>query len=160
MWDLHWQTKGVRISCINWLNYLFKCQRIPALRPIDKTCDSNFKTISFYYNEEVECGGKKGDSVMLKMTVCGTYLIIYKIKVYYPVVTPGKWYLVFKGHSQKIISILCNYRCKCLPGILDESFLYKNIIQLRYHLKIPRFHSLLTCRFFFPQTSVLWFWIR
>ena len=72
--------------------YFFKCQRIGVkTHTIDKTCDSNFKTISVYYNEEVECGGKKGDSVMLKMTVCGIYLIIYEIKIYSPVVTPGKW---------------------------------------------------------------------
>ena len=35
-----------------------------------------------YYNETVQCGGKGGDSVRLKMTSCTKYLRVYKIKVY------------------------------------------------------------------------------
>jgi len=37
---------------------------------------------SFYYNETVKCGGKRGDSVMLEMTNCLQYVQIYEIKAY------------------------------------------------------------------------------
>ena len=35
-----------------------------------------------FYNETVQCGGKGGDSVMLKQTVCTTFLSVFEIKVY------------------------------------------------------------------------------
>ena len=44
---------------------------------------SNFvKPISYYSNQIVQCGGKKGNSVMLKMTSCVKFLVIYEIKVW------------------------------------------------------------------------------
>ena len=39
-----------------------------------------------YYNETVQCDGKRGDSVMLEMTGCTNQFQIYEIKVY----SPGK----------------------------------------------------------------------
>ena len=49
------------------------------------------KPLSDYYNETVECGGKKGDSVLLAKESCGAYLHIYEIKAYRytRVVKPG-----------------------------------------------------------------------
>ena len=35
-----------------------------------------------YYNETVQCGGKRGDSVRLGQTGCERYLLVYEIKVY------------------------------------------------------------------------------
>ena len=36
----------------------------------------------FYYNETVQCGGKAGDSVSLKMTSCTQYLVVFEIIVF------------------------------------------------------------------------------
>ena len=44
---------------------------------------SNFvKPISLYYNEVVQCGGKKGDSVKLHQKSCVSGLIVYEMKVW------------------------------------------------------------------------------
>ena len=40
------------------------------------------KPISYYHDAEVQCGEKKGNSVMLKMTSCERRLVIYEIKVW------------------------------------------------------------------------------
>ena len=40
------------------------------------------KAYGVYYNERVQCGGKAGDSVRLKLTGCERCLIVYEIKVY------------------------------------------------------------------------------
>ena len=45
--------------------------------------DFNFvKPISFYSNETVQCGGRKGDSVKLQQTSCTKTLVISKMKVW------------------------------------------------------------------------------
>ena len=45
--------------------------------------DFNFvKPISFYYNEAMQCGGKKGDSVKLQQTNCVNFLNVYEMKVW------------------------------------------------------------------------------
>jgi len=41
------------------------------------------KPFDFYYNEIVQCGGKRGDSVMLEQTGCTKYLNVFEIKVFY-----------------------------------------------------------------------------
>ena len=40
------------------------------------------KPLSHYYNEEVQCGGKKGDSVKLQQTNCMYYLMVFEMKVW------------------------------------------------------------------------------
>lgn len=36
-----------------------------------------------YYNETVQCGGKRGDSLILEMSACGKSLIVYEIHLLY-----------------------------------------------------------------------------
>ena len=40
------------------------------------------KAYRYYYNEAVQCGGKGGDSVSLKLTECDKQLVVFEIKVY------------------------------------------------------------------------------
>ena len=49
---------------------------------IDRRYDSYSKPLSSYYNEVVQCGGKRGDSVKIKETSCAGHLRVYKMKVY------------------------------------------------------------------------------
>ena len=57
---------------------LFKC----VIVKLRQGYGSNFKPLSKYYNETVQCGGKKGDSVKIEQTSCVMYLRVYKMKVY------------------------------------------------------------------------------
>ena len=57
------------------------------------TYDYNFvKLHSYYYNETVQCGGKKGDSVKIEQTGCSAGFCIHEIDAYYlKLVIEGKW---------------------------------------------------------------------
>ena len=61
--------------------------------PIKRLMTIILKPLVFsqYTNKEVQCGGKKGDSLMIKQTVCGKFLVISEIKAYYYSFMIGKW---------------------------------------------------------------------
>ena len=61
---------------------------------IDRRCDSDSKPLSNYYNETVQCGGKKGDSVKIEQTGCVMYLQVNEMKVYRTALLAiGKYYI-------------------------------------------------------------------
>ena len=47
-----------------------------------KTLCGTYKTSGVYYDKIVQCGGVRGDSVILEMTVCVRDHLIYEIAVY------------------------------------------------------------------------------
>ena len=50
--------------------------------------------LSFYYNETVQCGGKRGDSVKIEQTSCVELLRVYEMKVYgTALLAIGKYYI-------------------------------------------------------------------
>ena len=49
---------------------------------IDRRCDSYSKPLRYYYNETVQCGGKRGDSVKIEQTGCVKVLQVNEMKVY------------------------------------------------------------------------------
>ena len=55
--------------------------------------DSNFvKPLSFYYNETVQCEGKKGDSVKIEKKSCVRHLTVSEMKVYRTNLLAGRLY--------------------------------------------------------------------
>ena len=92
MWDIHRQTTWVTTTfytlqyshCYNLAKQIFKYpNKLSELTLTYRRYDSNFvKPISYYRYEKVLCGGKKGNSVMLKMTSCVGRLVIFEIKVW------------------------------------------------------------------------------
>ena len=62
---------------------------------IDRRCDSYSKPLSHYYNETVQCGGKRGDSVKIERTSCVEWLRFYEMKVYgTALLAIGKYYII------------------------------------------------------------------
>ena len=61
-----------------------------------------------YFSKEVQCGGKKGDSVRLQQTSCVSPLMIYEIKAYSTAFKPGTSSTV-KSRAQKYGQALSNY---------------------------------------------------
>ena len=49
---------------------------------VETVCGTYTGKVSIYYNEMVQCGGKRGDSVRLKQTGCTKALVVLEIKVY------------------------------------------------------------------------------
>ena len=50
---------------------------------VKKLCGTyHNKWYNYYNNEAVQCGGKRGDSVMVEVTICGKHLYINELKVY------------------------------------------------------------------------------
>ena len=61
---------------------------------IDRRYDSYSKPLRYYYNETVQCGGKRGDSVKIEQTSCVTSLLVYDMKVYRTALLAiGKYYI-------------------------------------------------------------------
>ena len=62
---------------------------------IDRRCDSYSKPLRTYYNEIVQCGGKRGGSVKIEQTGCVTHLGVYEMKVYgTALLAIGKYYII------------------------------------------------------------------
>ena len=56
---------------------------------------SYFKPLSVAYNETVQCGGKRGDSVKIEQTSCLKGLMVYEMKVYRTALLAiGKYYTI------------------------------------------------------------------
>ena len=74
--------------------------------------DSNFvKSIRNYFNEVVQCGGTKGDSVKIQQASCVEHLDVYEMKVF------GTALLATgKGVARK--------QLKCINIIIDEPYMY------------------------------------
>ena len=70
--------------------YLYYCNLAQLIKnskakriTIDRGFGSNFaKPRSVYFNEIVQCGGKKGDSVKIEQTGAEKSLYVYEMKVY------------------------------------------------------------------------------
>ena len=61
---------------------------------IDRRCDSYSKPLSNYYNETVQCGGRRGDSVKIEKTGCVKKLQVFEMKVYRTALLAiGKYYI-------------------------------------------------------------------
>ena len=45
-------------------------------------CGTYTAKAAWYYNEVVQCGGKRGDYLIIEMTVCGNLLSISEVKAY------------------------------------------------------------------------------
>ena len=69
---------------------------------IDRGYDSYSKPLSHYYNEVVQCGGKRGDSVKIELTTCVYILICNEMKVYgTALLAIGKYYIHYQGVAPK-----------------------------------------------------------
>ena len=67
----------------SWLNAASCVYTVSVYDGVAETvCGTYTGKVSIYYNETVQCGGKRGDSVRLERTECIKHLNMYEIKVY------------------------------------------------------------------------------